>query len=263
MKVLVTGSKGFIGQNLIAELNTMSEVEVFECHRDTSTELLDAYCKEANFIFHLAGVNRPEKKAEFMKGNYDFTEELLKLLKEHNSKAPIMISSSTQASLDNPYGKSKSAGENAVFEYGKKTGVKTLVYRFPNVFGKWSKPNYNTVIATFCHNIIQDKEVQINDPEAELNLVYIDDVIIELVNALNGKENRKDDYCEVSLTYHKTLQEIVDLLYQFKQSREDKSVPNMEDDFTKKLYSTYLSFLPKDKFSYPLKMNKDDRGSFT
>src|SRR5699024_787287 len=174
-----------------------------------------------------------------------------------------MISSSTQASLDNPYGKSKNAGEQLVFNYGKETGTKVLVYRFPNVFGKWSKPNYNSVIATFCHNVAHELEIKVNDPETELNLVYIDDVITELVHALNGYENRVGQYCEVSRVYKKTLQEIADLIYMFKESREDKSIPNMDDPFTKKLYSTYLSFLPENQFKYPLKMNVDDRGSFT
>src|SRR5699024_6999163 len=210
-----------------------------------------------------AGVNRPETDAEFIEGNYEFTKELLQLLKDHQNTCPVMIASSTQAANDNPYGKSKNAGEEAVFSHSNETGAKSLVYRFQNVFGKWSKPNYNTVIATFCYNIARDKAIHINNPEAELNLVYIDDVITELVNALNGSENRNGNYCKVPLSYQKTLQEIVDLLYQFKESRKDKSIPNMNDEFTKKLYSTYLSFLPEDEFNYPLKMNIDDRGSFT
>src|SRR5699024_10296714 len=236
MKVLVTGSKGFIGKNLVAELKNKEEIEIFEFHRNTSHYFLDEYCEKVDFVFHLAGVNRPENESEYMQGNFELTKELLDLLKKHNNSCPVMISSSTQASLDNPYGKSKNAGEQLVFNYGKETGTKVLVYRFPNVFGKWSKPNYNSVIATFCHNVAHELEIKVNDPETELNLVYIDDVITELVHALNGYENRVGQYCEVSRVYKKTLQEIADLIYMFKESREDKSIPNMDDPFTKKLY---------------------------
>lgn len=263
MKVLVTGSKGFIGQNLIAELNNHEQYEVMEYQRDTDEELFNAYCKDADFVFHLAGVNRPETESEFMEGNVNLTEKLLSLLKHHNNNCPIMISSSTQADLDNPYGESKKQGEQLIFEHSRLTGAESLVYRFPNVFGKFSRPNYNSVIATFCHNISRNKPIQVNDPQVELNLVYIDDVINELMNCLNGEENRVDDYCEVPTVYKKNLQEIADLIYSFKESRQDKSIPNMKDSFTKKLYSTYLSFLPEDDFKYPLKMNIDNRGSFT
>ena len=263
MKVLITGSKGFIGKNLVAQLNNNEEVEVFEFHRNTSLALLDKYCEKVDFVFHLAGVNRPKNDSEFVEGNIELTEELLALLKKHNNTCPVMISSSTQAGLDNPYGESKSIGEQLVFNHGKETKAKILVYRFPNVFGKWSKPNYNSVIATFCHNIAHNLEIEINNPNAELNLVYIDDVISELIHAMHGDENKVGQYCEVTRTYKRTLQEIANLIYMFKESRQDKSIPNMNEPFTKKLYSTYLSFLPKNKFNYPLKMNIDNRGSFT
>lgn len=263
MKVLITGSKGFIGQNLVAELMTHEEIEVMEYHRDTNDDLLSDYCRQADFVFHLAGVNRPEEESEFINGNVNLTNKLLKTLNEHDNTCPIMMSSSTQAELDNLYGQSKYSGEQLVYNYSKKTGAKALIYRFPNVFGKWSKPNYNSVIATFCYNIAHDMPIQINNPAAELNLVYIDDLISELIDALNGQENKVNAYCEVDTVHKKTLQEIADLIYSFRESRQDKSIPNMDDSFTKKLYSTYLSFLPEDEFNYPLKMNVDERGSFT
>lgn len=263
MKVLITGSKGFIGQNLVAELKNNKQIEIMEYHRDTSEDLLNEYCKKADFIFHLAGVNRPEIEKEYIKGNVELTEKILELLNKHNNTCPIMISSSTQAELNNPYGESKYAGEQLIFNHKETTGAKALIYRFPNVFGKFSRPNYNSAIATFCHNIAHDKPIKINNLNTELTLVYIDDVIKELINALHGKENRVDEHCDVSPVYKKTLQEITDLIYSFKESREDKSVPKMDDSFTRKLYSTYLSFLPEDQFKYPLKMNVDDRGSFT
>ena len=263
MKILVTGAKGFIGKNLIAELRNRKYTEIFEYDRDTDSSLLDEYCKEADFVFHLAGVNRPKEQSEFMEGNFGFTSDLLDSLKEYNNTCPVMISSSIQAELDNPYGESKKAGEDLLFAYGKETGAKVLVYRFPNVFGKWSRPNYNSAVATFCNNIAHDLPIQVNDPSVIMNLVYIDDVVNELINALEGKENKVDSYCQVPVTYTITLREIVDLIYSFKKSRKDRSVPNMADAFTKKLYSTYLSYLPEDQFSYELKMNVDQRGSFT
>jgi len=263
MKILVTGAKGFIGKNLIAELKNRKYTDIFEYDIDTDPSLLNTYCKEADFIFHLAGVNRPEKQSEFMKGNFGFTSKLLDILKKYKNNCPIMISSSTQAVLDNPYGKSKKAGEELLFAYGKETGAKVLVYRFPNVFGKWCKPNYNSAVATFCNNIAHDLSVTVNNRSVIMNLVYIDDVVEELINALNGKENTVGDFCAVPVVYTITLGEIVDFIYSFKKSREERSIPNMSDEFTKKLYSTYLSYLPTDKFSYPLKMNVDNRGSFT
>jgi UDP-2-acetamido-2,6-beta-L-arabino-hexul-4-ose reductase len=263
MKILVTGSKGFIGKNLIAELRNRKYTEIFEYDRDTDPSLLDEYCKESDFVFHLAGVNRPKEQSEFMEGNFGFTSDLLNSLKKHNNTCPVMISSSIQAELDNPYGESKKAGEDLLFSYGEETGAKVLVYRFPNVFGKWCRPNYNSAVATFCHNIAHELPIQVNDPSVVMNLVYIDDVINELINALDGKENKVEKFCEVPVVHTITLGEIVDLIYSFKKSREDRSVPNMANEFTKKLYSTYLSYLPEDKFSYELKMNVDERGSFT
>lgn len=263
MKILVTGSKGFIGKNLIAELKNRKYTDIFEYDMDTNPSLLEEYCKEADFVFHLAGVNRPQNQSEFMEGNFGFTSTLLATLSEYNNNCPIMISSSIQAELDNPYGESKKAGEDLLFRYGKETGAKVLVYRFPNVFGKWCRPNYNSAVATFCHNIAHDLPVTVNNPSVVMNLVYINDVVEELINALICKENRLGDFCEVPVVHTVTLGEIVDLIYSFKKSREERSIPDMFDAFTKKLYSTYLSYLPKDKFSYELKMNVDNRGSFT
>lgn len=263
MKILVTGAKGFIGKNLIAELRNRKYDDIFEYDRDTESFLLDGFCKEADFVFHLAGVNRPKEQSEFMEGNFGFTSDLLNSLKKNNNTCPVMVSSSIQAELDNPYGESKKAGEELLFNYGKETGSKVLVYRFPNVFGKWCRPNYNSAVATFCHNVAHDLPIKVNDPNVVMNLVYIDDVVNELINALEGKENKVDLFCEVPVVHTSTLGKIVDLIYSFKKSREDRSVPNMSDAFTKKLYSTYLSYLPEDQFSYDLKMNVDQRGSFT
>lgn len=263
MKILVTGAKGFVGKNLIAELKNRKCKDILEYDKDTDPSLLDAYVKECDFVFHLAGVNRPQNQEEYMEGNFGFTSILLDLLRKHNNKASVMISSSIQASLDNPYGQSKKAGEDLMFSYSRETGAKVLVYRFPNVFGKWCKPNYNSAVATFCNNIAHDLPIQVNDPSVVMNLVYIDDVVKELINALNGKENINGNFCEVPVSYTITLGEIADLIRSFKESRETLSVPNTANAFEKKLYSTYLSFLPTDKFSYPLKMNVDDRGSFT
>lgn len=263
MKILVTGSNGFIGKNLIAELKNRKYEDLLEYNRETNPALLDEYCKEADFVFHLAGVNRPKEQSEFMGGNFGFTLELLNNLKKHNNRCPVILSSSTQAELDNPYGKSKKAGEDLLLAYGKETGARVLIYRFPNVFGKWGKPNYNSAVATFCHNIAYDLPIQVNDSTVRMNLVYIDDVVDELLRALEGRESRVNEYCVVPVVYSITLGEIVDLLNSFKLSREERFIPNMADAFTKKLYSTYLSYLPEDKFSYELKMNMDQRGSFT
>ena len=263
MKILVTGANGFIGKNLIAELKNRKYNTVFEYGRDTDPTLLEEYCKEADFVFHLAGVNRPKEQSEFLEGNYVFTSTLVGLLKKHNNTCPVMISSSIQAELDNPYGKSKKAGEDLLFKYSKETGAKVLVYRFPNVFGKWCRPNYNSAVATFCYNIAHDLPITVNDPSVVMKLVYIDDLVNELINSLRGKENRNGDFCEVPVVHTITLGKIVDLLYSFKKSREERSIPNMSDTFTKKLYSTYLSYLPEENFSYELKMNEDNRGSFT
>ena len=263
MKILVTGAKGFIGKNLIAELKNRKYDNIFEYDRDTDSSLLEEYCKEADFVFHLAGVNRPKEQSEFMEGNFGFTSDLLDSLKKHNNTCPVMISSSIQAELDNPYGESKKAGEDLIFNYSKETGAKVLVYRFPNVFGKWCRPNYNSAVATFCNNVAHNLPIQVNDPSVVMRLLYIDDVVNELINALEGKENKAGEFCEVPVVHTVTLGEIVDLIYSFKKSREDRSVPNMADEFIKKLYSTYLSYIPEDKFSYELKMNVDQRGSFT
>ncbi len=263
MKILITGAKGFIGRNLVAELKNRKYTDIFEYNRDTDPTLLDEYCKQVDFVFHLAGVNRPKDQSEFMKGNFAFTSTLLDTLKKYKNTCPVMISSSIQAELDNTYGKSKKAGEDLLFDYNKETGAKVLIYRFPNVFGKWCRPNYNSAVATFCHNISHDLPITVNDPSVEVNLVYIDDVVNELCNALECKENKNGDYCEVSVVHTITLGEIVELIYSFKKSREELSIPDMSDSFAKKLYSTYLSYLPEDKFSYELKMNVDNRGSFT
>ena len=275
MKILVTGAKGFVGKNLVAELENIKygkdktypltqDIEIYEYDIDTDKSMLSEFCKDCDFVFNLAGVNRPETKSEFMSGNFGFASDLLDELKKNNNTCPVMLSSSTQAALDNPYGKSKKAGEDLFFDYSKETGARVLVYRFPNVFGKWCRPNYNSAVATFCNNIANDLPIQVNDRSHKMTLVYIDDVVNELINALCGSETKDGDYCKVPVEHNTTLGEIVDLIYSFKQSREDKSVPDMtEGSFSKKLYSTYLSYLPTDKFSYPLKMNIDDRGSFT
>lgn len=263
MKILVTGAKGFIGKNLIAELKTTTNHEIFEYDQDTEYSLLQWYCQEANFVFHLAGVNRPKEQAEFMLGNFGFTSELLDLLKQYQNNCPVMISSSIQAALDNPYGQSKKAGEDLLFSYSEETGANVLIYRFPNVFGKWCRPNYNSAVATFCHNIAHDLPIQVNDRSVEMTLVYIDDVVKSLMDALDGKEQREDNYCVVPITHQTTIGKIVDLIESFKASRAERSIPDMSEPFTKKLYSTYLSYLPEDQFSYDLKMNVDSRGSFT
>ena len=274
MKILITGAKGFIGKNLIAELNNIregktniypiaSDIEILAYDLDSSADELDLFCKKADFVFHLAGVNRPENTAEFMEGNFGFTSTLLAKLKANKNNCPVMISSSTQAALDNAYGLSKRAGEELMFQYSTEATAKVLVYRFPNVFGKWCRPNYNSAVATFCHNVAHGKDIQVNDPSVTMNLVYIDDVVYELISALAGNENRKGNYCEVPVVHTVQLGEIVELIHSFKASRDNRSVPNVADAFSKKLYSTYLSYLPEDAFSYPLKMNVDERGSFT
>lgn len=275
MKILVTGAKGFIGKNLVSQLYNIGtgkannynisgeELTIFEYDVDSDIQELDTYCREADFVFHLAGVNRPKESSEFMLGNYGFTSQLLNALKKHDNRCPIMLSSSIQATLDNPYGESKRAGEQLLFDYAKETGAKVLVYRFPNVFGKWCRPNYNSVIATFCNNIANDLPIQINDASVKLNLVYIDDVVGELIAALSGKEHYDGDFCVIPVVHSITLGEIVDLLYSFKDMQNNLDLPNVNDEFTKKLYSTYLSYLSPKKFRYSLTMNKDDRGSFT
>ncbi|MBQ4536037.1 MAG: capsular polysaccharide biosynthesis protein CapF [Lachnospiraceae bacterium] len=265
MKILVTGAGGFIGKNLISELERREDVEVLPFEVDTPTEKLEEYCKECDFVYNLAGVNRPENIEEFMEGNFGFATTLVETLKKYGNKAPIMNSSSIQAELDNPYGKSKKAGEDMMFAYSKETGAPVYIYRFPNVFGKWCRPNYNSAVATFCHNIAHGLPIQINDRSRVMCLVYIDDVMEELLQALVGTPHVNDEgYCYVPIEHEITLGEIADLLYSFRESRENRMIPDMTDNgIVKKLYSTYLSYLPAKEFSYPLTMHKDDRGSFT
>lgn len=274
MNILVTGAKGFIGRNLISQLhniqsgkaknyNIANDIKIFEYDIDSDPLELDVYCKNVDFVFNLAGVNRPKEQSDFMKGNFGFASILLDTLKKYKNTCPIMVSSSIQAALNNPYGESKMAGEELMFEYSKETGAKVFVYRFPNVFGKWCRPNYNSAVATFCNNIACGLPIQVNDTNIVLNLVYIDDVVNELIAALSNGEHYNDKYCCVPTVHIVKLGEIVELLNSFRESRVNLSVPNVGDDFAKKLYSTYLSYLPKDKFGYPLKMNVDERGSFT
>ncbi len=275
MNILVTGAKGFVGRNLVSQLHNIGSgkakehalsgksLTVFEYDLDSDLSDLDSYCRQADFVFNLAGVNRPKDRTEFMEGNFGFASTLLSALKKHNNTCPVMISSSVQAALDNPYGESKRAGEQLLFDYGRETGAKVLVYRFPNVFGKWCRPNYNSAVATFCYNIARDLPILVNDPDVVMNLVYVDDVVDELVAALNGEEHRTGDYCEVPVMHTITLGGIVELITGFKDMHTDLSVSDLGDAFTKKLYSTYLSYLPEEKFIYPLKMNVDERGSFT
>lgn len=263
MKILVTGAKGFIGKNLIAELKNRKYNDIYEYDIDTEPVLLERYVKDCDFVFHLAGINRPRNEEEFMEGNYGFTTLLLNSLIKNHNNAPILITSSIQAELENPYGKSKKAEEDVLFSYSEETGSKSFIYRLPNVFGKWCRPNYNSAVATFCYNIANDLEIKVNDSKVIMKLVYIDDVVNEFINALEGSANQLDQYCSIPAIYTVQLGRIVELIYSFQASRETLTIPNMKDEFTKKLYSTYLSYLPVSKFSYPLRMNVDERGSFT
>ena len=312
MKILVTGAKGFVGRNLCAQLKNIRDgkarcyglegadalrspgapeadeelrgrtvEEVFEYDIDSMPEDLDRYCAEADFVFNLAGVNRPQNSEEFMTGNFGFASTLLDTLKKHGNTCPVMLSSSQQASLtgrfgDSEYGRSKKAGEDLFLEYGRETGAKVLVYRFPNLFGKWCRPNYNSAVATFCNNIANDLPIRVNDPSVELELLYIDDLVDEMVSCLKGGEHRcefeglevipREDgrYCHVPVTHKATLGEIVGLLETFSSQPQTLVIPEIPaGSFAKKLYSTYLSYLPKEKVSFPLKMNVDGRGSFT
>lgn len=265
MKILVTGSKGFVGKNLVARLHYAPDVELCEYDLDTNPELLDEFCKDCDFIYNLAGVNRPQNSEEFMLGNCGFVETLLETLKKYGNKCPIMLASSIQAEFDNDYGKSKKAGEDFLLSYGAETGATIYIYRFPNLFGKWCRPNYNSVVATFCHNISHDLPIQINDESTKLTLVYIDDVVDSLIGLLRGRAPQwENGCCKLPMEYYVSLKELAELLYSFKESRNTKEIPDMsEHGFVKRLYSTYLSYLPKDQFSYLLKMNKDRRGSFT
>lgn len=291
MNILVTGAKGFVGKNLCASLKSIHDGkdrtrpelaigEIFEYDIDTDPALLDKYCANADFVFNLAGVNRPQNQEEFMQGNFGFASTLLDTLKKHKNTCPVMISSSIQATCigryDNEYGRSKKAGEELVFAYGEETGAKVLVYRFPNLFGKWCRPNYNSAVATFCSNIANNLPITVNDPAVQLELLYIDDLVAEMLDALEGKEHHcafdgietvlcdNGKYCAAPVTYKVTLGQIVDLLNSFKAQASTLVMPEIpHNSFAKKLYSTYLSYLPKEKVSFPLKMNCDDRGSFT
>ncbi len=274
MNILVTGAKGFVGKNLCLELKNIKEGkdksfgditidDIYEFDIESNEAQLDSYCRKADFVFNLAGVNRPKDINDYMAGNYGFVYQLLETLKKHKNTCPVVLSSSTQAMLDNPYGMSKKAGEELFFNYAKETGARVLVYRFPNLFGKWCRPNYNSGIATFCYNIAHDLPVTISNRDNQLNLVYIDDLVAEMIAALNDKEHREDNYCFVPVIYTATLGQIVDQLYSFRENPNNLQVPDMSDPFTMKLYATYLSYLPTERFSYPLKMNVDDRGSFT
>lgn len=274
MKVLVTGSGGFLGKNLCAQLEIIRDgkarhpllspdLELFRFDVETPPRLLEEYARKADFVFHLAGANRPKEESEFMRVNRDLTSRLLDLLEANSNRAPVMLSSSTQAALDNPYGLSKRAGEELLFDYTRRTGAAVCVYRFPNLFGKWSRPNYNSAVATFCHNIAADLPITVSDPSVCLTLAYVDDAVEELLRALAGRPTREGDYCVVPVVHRATLGEITAALYSFKASREAKTIPDLSDPFTAKLYATYLSFLPADGFAYPLKMNADARGSFT
>lgn len=265
MKILVTGSKGFVGKNLVARLNYYPDVELYEYDTDTKPELLDDYCRDCDFIYNLAGVNRPQNPAEFMEGNCDFVVEFLETLKKHHNNCPIMLASSIQAELDNDYGKSKKAGEDYLLAYGTMVNAPIYIYRFSNLFGKWCRPNYNSVVATFCYNIAHGIPIQINNEATVLKLVYIDDVVESLISLLSGKAKETENgCCKISEEYSVSLKELAALIYSFKDSRITKEIPDMsENGFVKKLYSTYLSYLPEDQFCYPLKMNEDSRGSFT
>ena len=300
MKILVTGAKGFVGRNLCAQLNNIKDgkdrhsgldpesqkiEEVFEYDLDSTPEELDAWCKEADFVFNLAGVNRPQNQEEFMAGNFGFASTLLDTLRKHGNKCPVMLSSSQQASLtgrfgNSEYGRSKKAGEDLFLKYGEDTGAKVLIYRFPNLFGKWCRPNYNSAVATFCNAVSHDLPYTVNDPSVELELLYIDDLVDEMIACLKGEEHRCEfdgldvipasepespgRYCYVPTTHHATLGEIVDLLNTFAAQPKTLMIPEIpENSFSKKLYSTYLSYLPKEKVAFPLKMNVDNRGSFT
>lgn len=262
MKVLVTGAKGFIGRNLVTTLKQDTNLEVIEIDIEQSIEELKQATLEAEFIFHLAGVNRPKNEQEFFEGNTGLTETIIDTLKQNKRQTPILITSSIQADLDNAYGQSKKAAEEILKTYAAETGANSYIYRLPNVFGKWCRPNYNSAVATFCHKIARDEEIWVNDRSISLNLVYIDDVVRCFIETMNNQP-KSTDYLEVTPVHPATLGEIVDLLVSFKESRESRTVAKMDEPLAKKLYSTYLSYLPEDQFSYPLQMNIDPRGSFT
>ncbi len=264
LNILVTGAGGFIGKNLIQRLACLGEDTVFSYDIDTDPAKLSEYAKDADIVYHLAGVNRPEREEEFMEGNRDFTKTLLDTLESvGNPGAKIVVSSSIQAALDNPYGISKRAGEEFVREFSDRHGGKAVIYRFPNVFGKWCRPNYNSAVATFCHNIARGLPITVNDPATLLHLVYIDDVVDELLLCMEDKQHVKDGYGYVPCVHDVLLGDVANLIKSFPEMRRDLSLPDLSDGFSKKLYSTYLSYIPEDDFLYPLVMNEDDRGSFT
>lgn len=292
MRILVTGAKGFVGKNLCEALKNIRDgkdktrpnlqiSEVWEYDIDSVYEQLSEWCQKADFVFNLAGVNRPKENSEFMEGNFGFASTLLDTLKKYGNKCPVMLSSSQQASLrgrfgNSEYGRSKKAGEDLSLKYQEETGAKVLIYRFPNLFGKWCRPNYNSAVATFCNAVANDLPYTVNDPSVELELLYIDDLVAEMLDAMEGKEHRCEfeglevvpgplgRYCYCSVTHKATLGEIVELLHQFAEQPKTLMVPEIpEGSFAKKLYSTYLSYLPASKVAFPLKMNVDDRGSFT
>ncbi|WP_346848493.1 NAD-dependent epimerase/dehydratase family protein [uncultured Clostridium sp.] len=262
MKVLVTGSNGFIGKNLIEKLKEIGGYEILSIDKENSKEELKSGVLTSDFIFHLAGINRPEKEEEFFEGNSGLTGEIIELLLENNKNTPILITSSIQAELNNAYGKSKKMAEEELLKYNEISGARVFVYRLPNVFGKWCRPNYNSAVATFCNNIANGEEVWVSDPSKEMTLVYIDDVVRCFLNSMKSNEE-VIGYASVDVEHKVTLGRIVELLNSFKDSRKNLIIPDMMDGFTKKLYSTYLSYLPEKEFSYPLKMNVDNRGSFT
>ncbi len=263
MKVLITGAGGFIGKNLAAELKNRGYDHLLEYDMHTEEQVLEAYVRECDFVFHLAGVNRPKEEEDFFKGNVEFTARLLDLLKKYQNRAPVVFASSVQAALNNPYGISKRKGEELLAAYTNETGAKTFAYRLANVFGKWCRPNYNSAVATFCHNIARNLPIHISNENAEVRLIYIDDILEAFINTMEGKEYHTERYYEINPVYQIALGELTWLIRIFKKSRGDLSIPNMSDEFTKKLYSTYLSYLPEDQLSYPLEMKKDPRGSFT
>ncbi len=292
MNILITGAKGFVGKNLSAALNNircgkdrtrpqLTIDEVMEYDIDTPANLLDEFCQRADFVFNLAGVNRPKEQSEFMEGNFGFASTLLDTLRQHGNTCPVMLSSSQQASLtgrfgNSEYGRSKKAGEDLFLKYGEECGTRVLVYRFPNLFGKWCRPNYNSAVATFCNNIACDLPIQVNDPSVELELLYIDDLLTEMLDALEGKEHHCEfdglsvlpcsdgHYCYCPISHHVTLGRIVELLHTFHDQPQTLVMPEIPNgSFEKKLYSTYLSYLPKERVKFPLKMNVDARGSFT
>lgn len=274
MNILVTGANGFVGKNLCAQLENIasgkarwyrvdSDITLFKYDIESSAEDLDEYCSKADFVFNLAGVNRPKDTEEFMEGNFGFASTLLDTLKKYHNTCPVMISSSSQAALDNPYGRSKKAGEDLMFSYSKETGAKVFVYRFPNLFGKWCRPNYNSVVATFCYNIANGLPIVVNDPNVIMNLAYIDDVVDNLIACLTDDEYREGEYCYIPNVHRVRLGDIADMLNSFDKGRYSLSIPFVSDDFKKALYSTFVSYLPKEKIAYPLDMKIDARGSFS